>query len=256
MTREIDFKNFSSIKIGSKIDVLVIDEVEDYTPYQIIGGANNLLVSPNCKNLAILSKKFNYIKRDGEFLHIGASTPTGKVLNFCKRENIANFEFLSKLPGSIGGAVKMNAGLKEYEIFNNLIAIKTKDGYIKRDEIKYGYRFTDIDSIIYEAIFKIESNFSNELAKKFLNIRSKQPKEPSAGSCFKNPKGDFAGRLLEAVKLKGYRVNGASFSDIHSNFLVNLGDATFEDAMELIKVAKERVYQSFGVVLEEEITIL
>ncbi len=256
MIRQIDFSKYSSIKIGSTFDVLMIKEIDNYDEYKIVGEANNLLISPKPKKLAILSKEFDYIKLKNNLLYVGASVSSGKLLSFCKKNNIANFEFLLKLPGSIGGIVKMNAGVKSYEIFNNLIAIKTKNGYINKEDVIYDYRFTNINDIIYEVIFKVEYGFSNELLKTLLNFRLNQPKEPSAGSCFKNPKNDFAGRLLEEVKLKGYKIGEACFSQVHANFLINLGSATFEDAQELINLAKKRVYENFKIELQEEIIVL
>jgi len=256
LIRQIDFSKYSSIKIGSTFDVLMIKEIDNYDEYKIVGEANNLLISPKPKKLAILSKEFDYIKLKNNLLYVGASVSSGKLLSFCKKNNIANFEFLLKLPGSIGGIVKMNAGVKSYEIFNNLIAIKTKNGYINKEDVIYDYRFTNINDIIYEVIFKVEYGFSNELLKTLLNFRLNQPKEPSAGSCFKNPKNDFAGRLLEEVKLKGYKIGEACFSQVHANFLINLGSATFEDAQELINLAKKRVYENFKIELQEEIIVL
>ncbi len=255
--KTIDFSKYSSIKIGGTHQVEIIDDIDKNSEkYTIIGGANNILISNNPPDLAKLSKVFDYIRIDDGFLHIGASTPSGKVLSFTKKNNISNFEIMQKLPGTIGGMVKMNAGLKEYEIFNNLVAIKTAEGYVEKKDINYSYRHTDISSIIYEAVFEIELGFRDELLNYFEKLRASQPKNPSAGSCFKNPKGDFAGRLLQECGLKGYRINYAAFSQQHANFLINLGEATFEDASELIYVAKKRVYEKFGIELELEIVIL
>jgi UDP-N-acetylmuramate dehydrogenase len=150
----------------------------------------------------------------------------------------------------------MNAGLKEYEIFNNLIAIRTKNGWIKKENIKYGYRFTDIQDVILEASFTCKSGFCIDKLDIFKKMRSNQPKNPSAGSCFKNPKDDYAGRLIEAVGLKGYRIGDMAFSEIHANFLVNLGEGTFYDALKLIELAEKRVKESFDISLEREIIII
>ena len=106
------------------------------------------------------------------------------------------------------------------------------------------------------ARFKIENGFDDKLLKDLLNLRTNQPKAPSAGSVFKNPPGDYAGRLIEAVGLKGVCKGGMEWSRIHANFLVNLGGGTFEDAAYLIRLAKEKVEDRFGIVLEEEIKIL
>jgi UDP-N-acetylmuramate dehydrogenase len=150
----------------------------------------------------------------------------------------------------------MNAGLKEYEIFNNLISITTCKGDFLKDEIEYGYRFTNIKSPILEATFELESGFLKERVELFKKMRQNQPSTPSAGSCFKNPKGDYAGRLIEAVGLKGLSVGAMEFSKEHANFLVNHGDATFDDAIYLIQEAQRRVLNEFGIWLECEIVIL
>jgi UDP-N-acetylmuramate dehydrogenase len=256
LTRVIDFSNYSSIKIGSKKELLLIDEIDDYSHYTMVGNATNLLVSDEAKNLAILSKNFDYIEMKDGLLYVGARCKNQKLFRYAMNHNIKNFEFLSHLPGSIGGSVKMNAGLKSYEIFNNLIAIKTSNGYIKKEDIEFGYRFCNISDIIFEAVFKIESGFDITLSHSLKILRANQPKEPSAGSCFKNPKDDFAGRLIESVGLRGYSHNGIAFSEKHSNFLVNLSEAKFEDAIHIIEIAKKRVFEKFGVLLEQEIVIL
>ena len=256
-TKKIDFSKFSSIKIGDTLDIVMIDECEELKQeYYLIGGCNNILIGKNPPLLAKLSKKFDYIKIENGVLVIGAATPSGKIFSFCKKHNIANFEFLSHLPGTLGGLVYMNAGLKEYEIFNNLYQVKTCKAVFEKKDIVYGYRFTQIDSVILEASFELKYGFDKDKVEIFKKMRLNQPSLPSAGSCFKNPKGDYAGRLIEAVSLKGFRVGGAEFSNEHANFLVNVGGATFDDAIFLIEEAKKRVYKEFGISLECEIKIL
>lgn len=252
---QIDFKRYSSIKIGPIVDILVINKIDDYSSYQIIGQGNNILVSPNPPKFAKLGSAFDYIKQKDDKLYVGCATKSGKLLSYAKKNNLANFEFLGKLPGNLGGLIKMNAGLKEWEIFNYIDSIKTKDGYIKKEKIEYGYRKTDINTIVYELVFNISSGFSKEMNQLFTKMRENQPKTPSAGSCFKNPKNDSAGRLIEAVGLKGFSKNGMSFSKIHANFLVNDGGGTFEDAIYLINEAKRRVKELFDIQLETEIII-
>jgi len=203
-----------------------------------------------------LSKKYDYIKIEDNTLKIGAATPSGKIASFCKKHNIANFEFVSHLPGTLGGLVYMNAGLKEYEIFNNLLSISTTKGVLLKSEIDFGYRFTNIFQPILEATFVLEYGFDKDNVELFKKMRSNQPSTPSAGSCFKNPQGDYAGRLIEAVGLKAKRVGGMEFSSEHANFLVNNGGGTFEDAISLIEEAKKRVFEEFGISLECEVMIL
>jgi len=256
-TKRINFSKFSSIKIGQELDVNVLESCEDYKKeFHLIGSCNNVLIGDNPPPLMILSKKFDYIRVEDDKLVVGGATPSGKIASFCKKNNIKNFEFLSHLPGTLGGLVFMNAGLKEYEIFNNLLTLKTCDGTKQKDEVEFGYRYTNITSPILEATFSLEYGFNREKVELFKKMRSNQPSTPSAGSCFKNPVGDYAGRLIETVGLKGKRVGGMEFSSQHANFLVNHGDGNFKDAIYLIKEAQKRVKEEFGIELECEIDIL
>jgi len=255
-TKTIDFSKFSSIRIGPIVDVTLIEDDIVPTGYVIVGSANNLLVSPTPPPLMILSKQYGFIRIEGNRLVVGAATPGGRVVSFCKKNNIAHFEYLSKLPGTLGGMLKMNAGLKEYEIFNHLIAIRTQSGWKQKNEIEYGYRKTSINDVVFEAVFELEAGFSFERLEMFAQMRSNQPSEASAGSCFKNPPNDYAGRLIEAVGLKGMRVGAMAFSDVHANFLVNYGGGTYEDALFLIKEAQKRVLEQFGIELQCEVVLL
>jgi UDP-N-acetylmuramate dehydrogenase len=257
MIKTIDFKKHTSIHIGGKHKVKVINEVGGYSKYTIIGRGNNILISNSPPPLATLGDEFDYILIKGDKLIVGASTSSGKLLTFCKKNNIANFEFLAKLPGNIGGLVKMNAGLKQWEIFDTIDSIKTQDGKILKDDIYHTYRHTDIKGIIFEVTFNIQKGFSQEQQDMFVKMRDNQPQLPSAGSCFKNPKNTHsAGYLIENVGLKGYRIGGMAFSSLHANFLVNLGDGTFDEAIKLINLAKHKVKDEFDIELEEEIVIL
>ncbi len=126
----------------------------------------------------------------------------------------------------------------------------------KKEDIEYGYRHTNIDGIIYETTFEIHKGFDNTLLEMFKKFRDNQPKSPSAGSCFKNPPNNFAGKLLDEAGLKGFKIGDMAFCETHANFLVNLGNGTFEDAIKLIKLAKKRVFEKSGVKLELEIKIV
>jgi len=250
----VDFSKLSYIKIGPKLEVkeLFIDNFEDEI---VIGRATNTLISPTPPKLAILSDKYKFINLTST-LHVGAKTNNRALYSFCKKNNINGFEFLAKLPGSIGGSIKMNAGVKEYEISDNLIAIKTTKGWIEKEKIDFSYRYSNIKEPIFEAIFKVKKGFDYKLDEKLKKLRSNQPKEPSLGSVFKNPKGDFAGRLIESVGMKGMIKGGIMVSPIHANFFVNIGGGRFEDMIYLINEAKKRVFEKFGINLQEEIIIL
>jgi len=256
MIKKIDFSKRSSIKIGPIVGVYQIKDLNYPKDAILIGNANNLLISPTPPPLMMLSKKFDYIKQDGEKLIIGAATPSGKIVSYCRKHNIANFEFLSNLPGTLGGIIKMNAGLKEYEIFNNILAVNIAGKLIEKKNIEYGYRYTNINDVIFEAHFKIEDGFKNIRVEEFKVMRSNQPKEPSAGSCFKNPPNEYAGHLIEEVGLKGKRIGNMSFSSVHANFLVNLGGGTYQEATFLIDEAKKKIYEKFNIEIEEEIIVI
>jgi len=256
MIKTIDFKKYTSIHIGSTHEVKVIEQVGEYTEYKILGRGNNTLVSNTPPALAVLGENFDYIKEEDGFLVVGAATTSGKLLRYCKKNDIAHFELLAKLPGNMGGLVKMNAGLKQWEIFNYLHSIKTHKGIILKENIEYSYRHTKIDGIIYEVRFYIEKGYDKEQQKLFNTMRDNQPNLPSAGSCFKNPKEYSAGYLIESVGLKGYKIGNMSFSSEHANFLVNLNGGSFEEAMSLIQLAQKKVKEKFDIELELEIEIV
>ena len=257
MTKKIDFSRFSSIKVGPIADVNIVNDCSEMPENAaIIGGCSNIIIGDSPPPLYMLSKNYDYIKLENGLLRIGAATPSGKIASFCKKHNIGGFEFLSHLPGKLGGLVKMNAGLKEYEIFNNLVSLRTCSGRFEKNSLEFGYRYTKIEGIILEATFTYTAGFDSTKVEMFKKMRSNQPATPSAGSCFKNPPGDFAGRLIEAVGLKGKRIGGMGWSEVHANFLVNYGGGKFIEAMELIQEAERKVLERFGITLEREIVVL
>jgi UDP-N-acetylmuramate dehydrogenase len=255
--KTIDFSKYSSIKVGQPTEVLMLEKGDSIPKDRyLIGGANNLLISQNPPPLMMLSKDFTYITQEDNMLIIGAAMPTGRVVSYTKKHNISGFEFCSKLPGTLGGMLAMNAGVKSYEIFNILHSVEINGKWIAKEEIEYGYRFAKLGSVATAAKFKIIKGFDQELLHELLTLRSNQPHDPSAGSAFKNPEGDYAGRLIEEVGLKGYKKGDMAWSEVHSNFLVNLGSGTFDDAKYLIDLAKQKVLEAFNIELKEEIKIL
>ena len=255
--KTIDFSKYSSIKVGQPTQVLMIEEGDSIPEDRyLIGGANNLLVSPMPPPLMMLSKDFATITQEKNMLIIGTAMPTGRIVSYAKKHDIGGFEFCSKLPGTLGGMLAMNAGVKMYEIFNILHSIKINGKWILAQEIEHGYRFAKLGGIATQAKFEIQHGFDQKLLDELLNLRSNQPPEPSAGSVFKNPEGDYAGRLIEAVGLKGVRKGQMQWSTMHANFLVNLGGGTYEEAKSLIDLAKSEVLKRFNITLIEEIKIL
>jgi UDP-N-acetylmuramate dehydrogenase len=253
-TKIIDFSKYSSIRIGQPTEVLIIEPGDAIpTDHYLIGGANNLLISPTPPPLMMLSKEYAYFKEADGFLEIGAATPTGRIVSYAKKHDIAGFEFCAKLPGTLGGMLAMNAGVKSYEIFNILHSIRIDGEWIPKEKIPHGYRFAHLGGIATAAKFEIHRGYDRALLQELVSLRNNQPSDPSAGSAFKNPPNDHAGRLIEAVGLKGYRIGDMAWSDIHANFLVNLGKGTYEDAEALLKLAKDNVFEKFGIHLKEEI---
>ena len=255
--KTIDFSQYSSIKIGQPTEVLMIEEGDTIPKDRyLIGGANNLLVSPNPPPLMMLSKDFATITQEDHILTIGAAMPTGRIVSYAKKHDIAGFEFCAKLPGTLGGMLAMNAGVKAYEIFNILHSVKINGQWILAQDIEHGYRFANLKGIATHARFEVHHGFKQKLLDDLVNLRTNQPHEPSAGSVFKNPEDDYAGRLIEAVGLKGKKEGQMQWSTIHANFLVNLGGGTYREAKSLIDLAKDEVLNKFGITLEEEIKIL
>jgi len=255
--KTINFSKYSSIKVGQPTSVLMIEQ-NDTIPKDryIIGGANNLLLSPAPPALMMLSKDFAYIKEYDNLLEIGASMPSGRIVSYAKKHNLSGFEFMSKLPGQLGGLVAMNAGVKKYEIFDILHSVCIDGKWMEVSQLEYGYRYAKLGGIVTGARFEISLGYNYELEKMLSALRANQPSTPSAGSAFKNPPNDSAGRLIDAVGLKGYRKGDMAWSEVHANFLVNLGNGKFEDAIYLLELAKKRVFEEFGITLQEEIKIL
>ncbi|MCR4941184.1 MAG: UDP-N-acetylmuramate dehydrogenase [Campylobacter sp.] len=256
MTKTINFAKFSSVKIGGEFEVYIIDSVDSDFDGVVIGGANNLLLSPNPPKMAMLGKNFDYIKFDNDVLEIGAATKSAKIYNFAKQNDLANFEFLKNIPGTLGGLIKMNAGLCGLSISDSLIDVRLKSGWVNKEKLNFTYRKSEIYETIFAARFQISKGFSKERADEFTQKRANQPKGASFGSCFVNPQGNFAGKLIEDAGLKDYAIGGAKFSEQHANFLINFNNASFDDAISLIKLAQKEVFEKFGVELKTEVVVL
>lgn len=161
----VDFSCYTSVRIGTRLALNYIESPQDYialleqTSPQIIGKANNLLIAPNAKNLCVLSKAFDYIKDLGDSLEVGAATPSGKLFSYAKRKNLGGFEILCGLPGSMGGILKMNAGLKSYEIQKVTLGILQLDSLGKLDfkgveNLGLSYRSSQIEGLILLGFLK------------------------------------------------------------------------------------------------------
>ena len=196
----------------------------------------------------------------------GAGESLARVCRCAAEHGLTGLEALSGIPGTVGGAVYMNAGAYDCEIAEVLVSarafdiVDNKTIMLTNCECKFGYRnsvFKTRPLVILSAEFALEPGIRGEIEasmKDFQRRRNeKQPVElPSAGSFFKRPEGDFAGRLIEAAGMKGARVGGAQVSEKHAGFIVNTGDATAGDVLSLAEAVKSKVYEMSGILLEEE----
>ncbi len=185
MTRLVDFSKFTSVRIGGVHKIFEVNSIEDLnSPHFLgavmIGGGNNLLISPNPPKMAILGKEFDYINFNqcGDIIHleIGAATKSAKIYNFCKQNNIAGLEFLKNIPGTLGGLIKMNAGLLKFSISDNLTHVRLARGWVSKDEISFSYRHSGIDEAILGAKFELRSGFDAIVSEAISAKRANQPK--------------------------------------------------------------------------------
>jgi len=251
-------------------DLKTIVSYGDQIKYYIIGVGSNLLVRDSGFDGLIikLGRNYNNIKIKKNRLSVGAGVLDLNLSKFAEKNSIKGFEFFSGIPGTIGGAVKMNAGCYGSQTADNLQRVlminqKGKINYENVADLNLDYRASNINekSIILQAEFNFEYASQDEIIKKNnqikFNRQSSQPiKEKTSGSTFKNPPGNFAAALIENSGCKGMTVGGASISTIHSNFIINDGSATASDIENLGNKTAIKVKEKFGINLEWEIKIL
>lgn len=252
-----DFKNLK--KIISKIK-------EENLSYFILGRGANLLFSDKGFNGVVLNLqgKFRDFSIRSGILFSGSGAFISRVSLFTILRGYRGFENFLDLPGTIGGGLIMNAGCYGKEISENLISVKILDENLKvkeieKKEISFSYRKSGLKGkgIILSSKFEIKKGKVNEILKVAFDILKKRkgniPEGKSAGSIFKNPEGFKARDLLVKTGLSGFHSGGAKFSEKHPNIIINYRNARAEDIYNLIKIAKERVYNKFDVMLDEEI---
>ncbi|MDO5124076.1 MAG: UDP-N-acetylmuramate dehydrogenase [Eubacteriales bacterium] len=240
-------------------------------PYMVIGNGSNLLVSDEGLKMAIikLSGDFKSLEISGEALKCGAAVTLSKLCTDAQKNSLKGLEFAYGIPGTVGGAVYMNAGAYGGEIKDVLISVThlTEQGEVETvpaESLNLAYRYSSYKenkNTILFAEFKLSAGDRDEIKANmddFMNRRiTKQPLEyPSAGSVFKRPEGAFAGALIEQCGFKGRSVGGAEVSEKHSGFIVNKGCATCKDVLNLVKEIQETVKKETGYFLEREIILL
>ena len=251
------------------LTIQALDEAE--IPWIVIGKGSNLLVADEGYRGAIivLGREFKQVTINPvESISAGAAAPLSTIVQTAFKESFVGYEFGVGIPGTLGGALRMNAGGREDSIASRVISVtlyNREKGLIRKrgTEIPWQYRRSNIprEDIILEAELKADKGDTGMIRAKMeasLGRRKRtQPLNvPSAGSTFKNPEGDSAGRMIEDCGLKGMQVGGAQISEMHANFIVNLKDAKAQDVIDLMVLAQRRVKARFGVELEPEIKFI
>lgn len=274
----------TSFRVGGPADALVIPKNENDlievlrfcknndVPLTVIGNGSNLLIrDKGIRGLVLkLGNALDYSNFDNEdTIVFGSGYSLARAANIAGEYGLTGMEFAVGIPGSIGGAVYMNAGAYDGEMKNVITKVRvlTPIGEIKtltNEELEFGYRkaiLQDTNDIVIDVTLKLAKASKADVEAKmkdFNNRRiTKQPLEyPSAGSTFKRPEGYFAGSLIEECGLKGYTVGGAQVSEKHAGFIINKNEATAQDILDLISVVQEKVYAEKGVKLETEVMII
>lgn len=273
----------TTFRAGGKADYLVMpsneEQVRDLVlllkkenvPYYVMGNGSNLLVrDQGFKGVIIqIARKMNQIRVEGETIYAQAGALLSKIAAQALGEGLTGFEFASGIPGTLGGAVMMNAGAYGGEMKQVIVnaCVLTSAGeiaVIPADLMELGYRtsvFAKNQDIILSAQLKLEygneaviREYMDELKEQRV---SKQPLEyPSAGSTFKRPEGYFAGKLIQDAGLRGFQVGGAQVSEKHCGFVINKNHATATDILSLMEQVSDKVETKFGVRLEPEVKII
>ena len=283
---EIDasMAGYTSFRAGGNADMLVkpadIDQLKavlnildgEECPHMVIGNGSNILVRDGGYRGVIvkLGSGFDYVRQDKNRLVCGSASLMSVVAKAAASGGLSGFEFASGIPGSIGGAVFMNAGAYGGEMIDIVEKVRliSKDGkrdfYMTAAELDMSYRHSllhETGDVAAEVTLILEHGNKDEIKAKMHELTArrnqKQPVNyPSAGSFFKRPEGYFAGKLIQDAGLKGVSVGGAQVSELHSGFIINRGGATATDILNLMEIVQARVLDEFGVKLEPEVRII
>ena len=273
-------KNHTTFKIGGPAQYYVtpesVTQIQEVVslcrdvniPLHVIGNGSNILVGDDGVDgvvLALFNTFSDYEIKDN-VITAQAGMSLIKLAVIALREGLTGMEFASGIPGSVGGAVYMNAGAYDGQMKDVVTSVTVLDeaGNIRilgRDELDMGYRTSAVakhNMIVLQVIIELKTGDKEQIKDRMNQLselrKQKQPLEyPSAGSTFKRPEGYFAGKLIADAGLKGYSIGGAAVSEKHAGFVVNMGGATAKDVVELTDYIKKRIIEQFGVTLELEI---
>jgi UDP-N-acetylmuramate dehydrogenase len=238
--------------------------------WRILGKGSNVLVADHGYDGAVivLGRDFKRHALEGEHLRTGAGVILAAIVRDAFSEGRTGLEFAVGIPGTVGGALAMNAGSREEwigSVVESVTLFVPGEGLlgVRGPEIAWGYRTSGLTArgIIVEAVLRVQEGDAVHIRRTMeANLRRRKRTQPlsvpSAGSVFVNPEGDSAGRLIEAAGLKGTRVGGALVSDVHANFIVNAGGATAADVIELVRLIRDSVKEAHGIELTPEVRFL
>lgn len=251
------------------LEVLKAQHVE----WVLMGKGSNMLVSDQGFNgcVIVLGREFGRFEIDTDDCTItsGAATPLSKLVSEAMKSSLSGLEFACGIPGTFGGAISMNAGTRREWIgsrISSLVVLRADRGLVRLQgsDVRWDYRHTSLGGgdIVLEATLQLESGSREKIAAKMENLlarrRATQPMgKPSCGSVFRNPAGDKgAATLIQECGLKGYSVGGAQVSETHANFIVNNGNATAQDVLDIMHTMQEKVKEASGVDLQPEVKFL
>lgn len=272
----------TSYQIGGPADVYVIpDKIEDLQKVVlfteeldiarfIIGLGSNVLVSDQgIRGVVIdLRRCSSKIRQEKNRVWVGAGRKLWDFLDYLRGNGLEGLQNLVGIPGTVGGAIKMNAGAFGMELFDRVLSVDILEPtgeitHVTKEDIDFGYRRGIVPGkrVFLGTTVELSVGNKNDIAEQMKDIlarrESKQPLQyPSAGSVFKRPPGDYAGRLIEESGCKGLRVGHAQVSEKHAGFIINLGGATAEEVRKLMEIVQERVLNRSGVQLEPEIEMI
>ncbi len=281
LLRDEPMSRHTSLKVGGPADLYAVPaDAEDLLslitqlssaglPWLAVGKGYNLLVKDRGIRGAVISlEKFNKIELHGEREVLAeAGADNLDVVRFAQKHGLGGIGFISGIPGTIGGAIRMNAGAYGEGILERALCLTLLRSSEIREfcisEFKYGYRTLSLETgdILLSVLLRLEERdpqLTEEEIRKDLDLRRTKHNVgfPSAGSFFKNPSGQAAWRLIDSAGMRGASVGGAAVSEHHSNFLINRGNATFADFLALAEKVKAAVYKASGKLLEEEVKIV
>ena len=277
---EADLYSYNTFKLHSKCKMLLlVDKVVDLkkvinilNEYSVrwfmIGNGSNIIL-PNYYDGVVIKYCNNEYKLDNDLLYVSSGVMLNKIASEVSNMGYAGLDFATGIPGTIGGSIVGNAGAYGSSISNVLVSASVYDGKdiyeISNEDFEFKYRDSKLkgkhDVVILSAVFKLEKADKEELKKVILErtnkrIETQDLANPSNGSVFRNPDGFAAGKLIDDLGLKGYRVNDAVVSKKHANFIINEGNATSKDIIELIDIIKSKVKDEYNIELHLEQEII